>query len=254
MKTLYKITLAGIATLTLIGCGDTHITKSTRTVKYLVDSNQMSLYIFDKDSLNTSNCDAECQKDWPLFEGANTHSEDIKVLEGTDHLAYRKHPLYYFDDDKIPGDILGHNIKDVWHLVTAQKGSTDTQTALSDTTIIQTYLTDKDGRTLYTFDKDEENISHCYDTSPTSGEGCESTWPVFYTSNIGTLPKGLHHADFSTIDRNTTKTKKGESLKQTTYKGQPLYYFTPDNKTGGSTKGDWVKGLWDVIELSFVKN
>jgi len=264
MNNIKKITLVSVATLALVGCGDTYnkenntskggLKESTRSVKYLVDTNKMSLYVFDKDMLNKSNCDAECQKIWPLFEGANTGSTDIKVLEGTDHLAYRKHPLYFFANDKTPEDILGNNIKNVWHLVLAPEGTIDTQTTLSDTTITQTYLTDKDGRSLYTFDKDTTNVSNCYDSSPTSSKGCETTWPVFYTTDFGTLPIGTNNANFGTIDRDATRAKNGESLKQTTYKGKPLYYFTPDAKIAGVTQGDWVKGVWHLVELSSVKS
>lgn len=255
MKYIQNITLASIATLTFIGCGDSNnsnqdaLKASKRSVKYLVDTDKMSLYIFDKDALNKSNCDLECQKIWPLFEGANSGSADIKVLEGTDHLAYRKHPLYYFVKDKVPGDILGNNVKNVWALVYAPAGTTDPQTTLSDNPITQTYLSDKEGRALYTFDKDAENVSNCYDNLLTSGEGCETTWPVFYSAKLGTLPAGTSSADFGTINRDANRAKKGESLKQTTYKGSPLYYFTPDAQNAGNTKGDWVKGVWHLVDI-----
>ncbi|MEA2092178.1 MAG: c-type cytochrome, partial [Campylobacterota bacterium] len=199
------------------------------------------------------NCDAACQEIWPLFLGANSGSEDIKVLEGTDHLAYRKHPLYYFVNDKAPGDILGNNVKEVWHLVHAPEGTTDSQTAFSETLIKQTFLTDKDQRALYTFDNDEEGVSNCYDTTPTSGEGCESTWPVFYSADLGELPVGTVAEDFGVIDRDVSKAKAGEPIQQVVYKGNPLYYFTPDNKEALSTKGDWVKGVWHLVELDASK-
>ncbi|HIP27937.1 MAG TPA: c-type cytochrome, partial [Sulfurovum sp.] len=217
------------------------------------DTDAMSLYTFDKDILNKSNCDAECQKIWPLFEGANSGSVDIKVLSGSDQLAYRKHPLYYFVKDKAPGDILGNNVKDVWHLVHASAGSADSQTALSETVIKQTFLTDKNQRSLYTFDKDTRGVSNCYDSSPTSGTGCESTWPVFYSADLGALPEGTVSADFSIIGRDAAKAKQGESTQQVAYKGKPLYYFTPDNREALSTKGDWVKGVWHLVELNAQK-
>ncbi len=272
MNKLTQITLASIAALALIGCSDSYSDKDTaygttvdtpvvagalkasnRNAKFLVDTDAISLYTFDKDMLNTSNCDAECQKIWPLFLGADTGSEDIKVLPGTDHLAYRKHPLYYFVKDKAPGDVLGNNVKEVWHLVHAPIGSTDSQTALSETTIKQILLTDKDQRALYVFDKDTQNVSNCYDTTPTSGTGCESIWPVFYVSDLGALPAGMNADDFGVIDRDSTRAKEGEPTKQVTYKGKPLYYFSPDNKEALSTKGDWVKGVWHLVELASEK-
>jgi len=265
MKVLTQITMASLATLSLIGCGDSYSDKgalngstgelrgSNRNAKFLVDTDAMSLYTFDKDALNKRNCDAECQKVWPLFLGANTGSENIKVLKGTDHLAYRKHPLYYFVNDKAPGDILGNNVKDVWHLVHAPAGTNDSQIVFSETNIKQTFLTDKDQRALYTFDKDTNGVSNCYDSTPTSGTGCESIWPVFYSANLGALPEGTSSADFAVINRDAAKVKQGEPTQQVTYKGKPLYYFTPDNKEALSTKGDWVKGVWHLIELNAQK-
>lgn len=259
MTTITKLTLASVATLGLIGCGDSYndnkdkdkagLKASNRNAKFLVNTDAMSLYTFDKDTLNKSNCDAKCQEVWPLFEGANSGSEDIKVLAGTDHLAYRKHPLYYFVNDKVPGDVLGNNVKEVWHLVHAPVGSTDSQTAFSAASIKQTFLTDKDQRALYTFDKDTNGVSNCYDSTPTSSTGCESVWPVFYSADLGALPVGTTAADFTTITRDAAKAKKGEPTQQIAYKGKPLYYFTPDNKEALSTKGDWVKGVWHLVEL-----
>jgi len=272
MNSLTKIIVAGSACVALIGCTDSYDDKKkvegtstssipvkielkvlNRNAKFLTDTDARSLYVFDKDMLNTSNCDAECQKIWPLFEGADSGSEDIKVLEGTDHLAYRKHPLYYFVKDKAPGDILGNNVKNVWHLVYAPADSTDIQTALSDTNIKQTYLTDKDGRALYTFDKDSESVSNCYDSTPTSGSGCESVWPVFYNDDLGVLPTGTNASDFAVIERDPERAKEGEPLQQVTYKSKPLYYFTPDNKEAGNVRGDWVKGVWHLVELDTSK-
>ena len=256
MTTLTKTGLLSLVTLTLIGCGDTYSSKDSnndnnrlkslnRTVNFLTDTDGMSLYTFDKDTLNQSNCDAECQKIWPLFVGANTTSEDIKVLDGTDHLAYRKHPLYYFVNDNAIGNVNGDNIKNVWHLLYAPKSSNDSQTEYSAETMTQTYLTDKDGRTLYTFDNDTKGVSNCYGA-------CEETWPIYYNSNVQSVPTTLKTSDFTTISRDANKSKTGV-LKQTAYKGKPLYYFTPDAKKSGVTKGDWVKGVWHVVEISAQK-
>ena len=261
MNNIKKIVTASVACIVLVGCGDTYkddnegvivvpkinaLKTLNRNVKFLTNSDGMSLYRFDKDTLNMSNCDAECQKIWPLFLGAESGSENIKVLEGTDHLAYRQHPLYTFVKDKAPDNILGNNIKNVWHLIYAPSGSNDTQTAFSNIEIKQTYLTDKDGRALYSFDKDDVNSSNCYDA-------CEDAWPVFYSDNLGILPAGTTDSDFGLINRDESRAKDGEPLQQVTYKNNPLYYFTPDNKETGSVKGDWAKGVWHLIEITATK-
>jgi len=262
MNKVTKIAVASVACMAFIGCGDSYsgskadnkaeLKVLNRNASFLTDTQGMSLYTFDKDALNKSNCDAACQEIWPLFTGVGTADTDLTTPEN-DQLAYRKHPLYYFNKDKVEGDVLGNNVKDVWHLVHAQTAPTDTQVALSTTIIKQTFLTDKDGRALYTFDKDTKDVSNCYDDTPTSSEGCESTWPVFYSEDLGKLPTGTSAADFGVIDRDTARAKQGEPVKQVTFKGQPLYYFTPDNKEAGSVKGDWVKGVWHLVETAATK-
>ena len=262
MNRLTYIAMTGIVSIGFLGCGDTYdptpntnqvqdtqannsLKSLKRKVSYLADTSGTSVYTFDKDVLNKSNCDAECQKIWPPFIGQATQSSDIIPLANTNQLTFRKHPLYYFIKDTAPGDTNGDNVKNVWHLVYAPAGTNDTQTTFADQKMEQTYLTDKDGRALYIFDKDTTNKSNCYG-------GCEEIWPVYYNSDIKTVPEGLKSTDFTTITRDANQSKTG-ILQQTTYKGHPLYYFTPDAKKSGETKGDWVKGVWHLVELSAKK-
>ena len=262
MNNLTKLTLSCVACMAFIGCGDSYsgskesnkaeLKVLNRNASFLTSAEGMSLYTFDKDALNKSNCDADCQQKWPLFTGTGTEGSDLTTPEN-DQLAYRKHPLYFFFKDQQEGDVLGNGVKDVWHLVHVKAAPSDTQVALSSTLIKQTFLSDKDGRALYVFDKDTKDVSNCYDTTPTSGMGCESTWPVFYRADLGRLPTGVSASDFGIIDRNASKAKVGEPLQQVTFKGKPLYYFTPDNKEAGSVKGDWVKGVWHLVQTAASK-
>jgi len=96
------------------------------------------------------------------------------------------------------------------------------------------YLSDNYGMTLYTFDKDTQNKSNCYN-------GCEAKWPVFYgTIDEAKLPSGIEKSDFGTITRDN-------GAKQTTYKSQPLYYFFKDNAPKVKS-GDGVKGVWHIVK------
>jgi len=277
MKKAISLLVASTATITLMtGCGDSYksdeaknvssvnnsLGSSQRVVNYLIDvQNNLSLYTFDKDALNKTNCDAECQKKWPIFTGGNTESTDIEVFDtNTKHLAYKKHPMYFFAADKVEGDVNGDNVKDVWHLIYAPAGSNDSQTKFSQSknSMTQTYLTGANGMTLYTFDKDTTNQSNCDGTPDTLPlNSCEARWPVFYTEDFSNLPQGLNATDFGTIERDLTKTLKDSNgnaiaTKQTTYKGMPLYYWFKDAKAGDTT-GDWVSGVWHVIELAAKK-
>jgi len=102
--------------------------------------------------------------------------------------------------------------------------------ATSDT--LGTYLTDKEGMTLYYFKKDAPAMSAC------SG-GCVDKWPLFYRETVAP-PEGIPASDFATLTREDGKT-------QTTFRGYPLYYWVGDTKPG-DTNGNGVKGVWYVID------
>ncbi|MBS4063065.1 MAG: hypothetical protein KGZ74_00815 [Chitinophagaceae bacterium] len=110
------------------------------------------------------------------------------------------------------------------------------------------YITNKKGETLYFFANDADGLNTC------TG-GCEAVWPVFYSTLTNLkLDAGLDIADFAEI---TTSNGK----KQLTYKGWPLYTYSPASTSsdgyGGSTTsnkpeapgqitGDGVGGVWFV--------
>jgi predicted lipoprotein with Yx(FWY)xxD motif len=102
---------------------------------------------------------------------------------------------------------------------------------------VGSYLTDAKGMTLYYFKKDAPGKSAC------TGD-CIARWPVFYTRKVsvsGTLDK----RDFAVITRD-------DGIKQTTYKGRPLYYFAKDT-AAGDMNGEGVNNLWHVYYTQKIK-
>lgn len=102
---------------------------------------------------------------------------------------------------------------------------------------VGSYLTDAKGMTLYYFKKDAPGKSACI------GD-CIARWPVFYTRKVSVSGK-LDKTDFAAITR-------GDGIKQTTYKGRPLYYFTKD-AAAGDMNGEGVNNLWYVITPGKIK-
>jgi predicted lipoprotein with Yx(FWY)xxD motif len=87
---------------------------------YLVASNGMTLYRFNKDSIGTSTCYAECATEWPPYivssaadlsaiSMATGTVEAIARTDGSLQVTYNGKPLYFFVDDKVPGDATGQN-------------------------------------------------------------------------------------------------------------------------------------------------
>ena len=98
-----------------------------------------------------------------------------------------------------------------------------------------TILTDKDGKTLYFFAKDIDGNSACEG-------GCVDAWPIFYEKDL-LVADGLNAADFGVITRK-------DGIKQTTYKGWPLYRFAQD-AAAGETKGEGVGKTWVVASPDY---
>jgi len=91
--------------------------------KVLVDTKGMTLYVFDKDTKDTSTCYDACAKAWPPYlakKGEKAKGEGwtmIKRKDGTEQWAYDGKPLYLFVKDMKAGEAMGDGMKGVWHTV-----------------------------------------------------------------------------------------------------------------------------------------
>lgn len=87
----------------------------------LTDTKGMTLYIFDNDKAGVSNCYDQCAVNWPplMADAAAKPEGDFTVVDrkdGTKMWAYKTLPLYFWKNDKKPGDITGDGVGGVWHL------------------------------------------------------------------------------------------------------------------------------------------
>jgi len=102
------------------------------------------------------------------------------------------------------------------------------------------FLVASNGRTLYYFgldlpgDADHAPVSNCTGT-------CVPLWPIFHVE-APTLAAGLNPADFGEFVRS-------DGVKQSTYKGWPLYFYAGDSRAG-DTNGDNFE-VWYVIKDPF---
>lgn len=86
------------------------------------------------------------------------------------------------------------------------------------------------GMTLYVFDKDEAGSGK----SMCNGK-CAENWPPLLAAE-GAKAAG----DFAVISRD-------DGLKQWSFKGKPLYYWSKDQKAGDRT-GDGFNNVWHVAK------
>ncbi len=101
--------------------------KTATLGSFLVDGKGMTLYLFTKDTPNTSNCYDKCAAAWPplLTSGTPVGGNGVDASkfgttmrkDGTTQVTYNGWPLYYFAKDKAPGDVNGQNVGSVWFVV-----------------------------------------------------------------------------------------------------------------------------------------
>jgi predicted lipoprotein with Yx(FWY)xxD motif len=94
---------------------------------FLVDDKGMSLYLYTKDSPNTSTCYDKCATAWPplLTIGNAVAGDGVDAskfgtttrTDGTTQVTYNGWPLYYYAKDKQPGDVTGQKVGSVWYVV-----------------------------------------------------------------------------------------------------------------------------------------
>jgi predicted lipoprotein with Yx(FWY)xxD motif len=91
-------------------------------------------------------------------------------------------------------------------------------------------LADPQGKTLYTFDRDDKGVSNC------SGS-CAQTWPPLLITGPVTAPTGL--------SGNLESYPRGDGGQQVMYNDAPLYVYSADPQPG-ATNGDGVGGVWHI--------
>jgi predicted lipoprotein with Yx(FWY)xxD motif len=235
---VFVITLALLAaTAGAASAQSVQVKTSPSGISYLADDNGMTLYYYTLDTTGQSACYGGCAKAWPVFYAANLtvpgglSADDFGTItrtDGTKQTTYKGWPLYYWFQDKAPGDMAGEGVHKVWYVlkVPAYTVMIGTNKAVGN------YLVDGNGNALYWFAKDKVDMSAC------TGN-CIKAWPAFTADSI-VVPSALNAADFGSITRD-------DGTMQVTYKGWPLYYWVKDKMRGDITGQD-VGKVWFVVD------
>lgn len=228
---------------------------------HMADSVGNTVYYFTRDLSGTNNCTGGCASVWPIFYtahlvlGNGLDAKDFATITtstGQRQTTYKGWPMYYYAPANAsgqfvrekPGQVTGDQVGGVWYtmrpdysLLLARVSVTNKTTNVA---ALKSFLIDNQGRTLYTFAKDQTSPG----TQATNCTGnCASVWPV-YSDAPATLPSGLKSSDFGTLAR--TDGANGAARQQTTYKGLPLYYYAPDGGARNKAEGDGIGNVWAV--------
>jgi predicted lipoprotein with Yx(FWY)xxD motif len=112
-----------LAALALTACATTtSASPANDNSGVLTDNGGKTLYIFKKDSTDTSNCNDNCAKAWPPFavadaSKANAQFKVITRKDGTKQWSFNGQPLYYYAGDSAPGEMSGEGSGGVWYVI-----------------------------------------------------------------------------------------------------------------------------------------
>jgi predicted lipoprotein with Yx(FWY)xxD motif len=92
---------------------------------FLVSPDGLTLYTFANDTDGTSTCVDDCATNWPPYTvmaderltGSAAAMGELATIDrgdGVMQVTYNGMPLYFWKDDKAPGDTLGQGLGDVW--------------------------------------------------------------------------------------------------------------------------------------------
>jgi len=119
------IVVAGLAlvvsaTGSAAGSAATVKTRHGKLGTFLVGTNGRTLYLFEKDKTKKSTCADACATAWPplLTTGKPNAAGKAKAsligttkrADGKTQVTYKGHPVYYFVQDKKPGDTKGQGV------------------------------------------------------------------------------------------------------------------------------------------------
>jgi len=97
---------------------------------YLTDTEGKTLYWFKKDSPGKSACTGPCLEKWPEYyretvvPPKGVEASDFGTItreDGKKQTTFRGYPLYYWANDKQPGDTTGQGVNDVWFVIDPAK-------------------------------------------------------------------------------------------------------------------------------------
>lgn len=103
------------------------VVENAKLGKFLADDAGRTVYMFTKDTKDTTNCYDKCEQAWPplLQLDAPTTGDGVQASmlgktqrkDGTTQVTYNGMPLYYYAKDAAPGDVTGQDVGQVWYVV-----------------------------------------------------------------------------------------------------------------------------------------
>lgn len=229
---------------------------SSTTGRLLVNDDEFSVYTWDGDEPNKSNCNQQCLMDWtpvPAPEIAVDQGEwtVVKQTTGFNQWAYRGKPLYTYNKDTRSRSFAGSDVPN-WHNVYTQRAVLPpAEFTVQDAGFGGHVLADANGKTIYLYNCRDDSYAQLACDHPDStqayrlaicGNGdpelCLETFP--YVEAAADARSASPLWTVLTIDPMTghraTAGQEG-AMHVWAYRGRPVYTYRGDFEPG-VTRGD----------------
>ncbi|HEY4369662.1 MAG TPA: hypothetical protein VGN07_20680 [Steroidobacteraceae bacterium] len=228
---------------------------SSSSGRLLVSKERYSVYTWDGDGPNVSNCDDKCLVDWtpvraPEIATARDGWVIIKGATGINQWAFRGKPLYTYNHDRGLRSFWGADVPG-WHNIYTQRTLPPPEGfTVQDVEAGGEVLADSRGRTIYTYNCRDDSYAQLACDNPDStqayrlaicGNGdpkvCRETFP-YVIAPAGAKGVGRLWSVIA-IDPDTGhRAVPGQaSLNVWAYRDRPVYTYAGDDKPG-VTNGD----------------
>lgn len=233
------------------------------TGRLLVDNREYSVYTWDGDEPNTSNCYDDCLDHWtPVAAPALAADTDqwtvIRRSSGTRQWAFRGQPLYTHKNDPGSRSFVGGDEPDwrnpKWHNTYTQRAVVPPDAfTVQDAEFGGQVLADARGRTLYLYNCNDDSLVQLACDHPDApqeyrlaicGNGdpavCLETFPYVIAESDAKSESSLWSV--MAIDPETghrAASGQDNALQVWAYRGRPVYTYAGDREAG-VTNGDGI--------------
>ena len=222
--------------------GATLMVEKTKAGTVLAGSTGLTLYYYtaDKPGSGKSVCAASCAAIWPPLTAPVKPPAGVRMpgpigmitrAGGTKQVTINGYPIYYYADDKAPGQDAGNGAEGTWHVIKIPMAAS----LKAERTSAGTVLASRKGLTLYYYTADKPGSG----TSACTGS-CAAAWPPLKAPV--TAPAGFR------LPGPIGMITRAGGVRQVTINGYPIYLYAGD-KAPGQVKGNGEGGVWHVIKL-----
>ncbi len=231
---------------------------SSSTGRLLVNKDEFSVYAWDGDEPNKSNCLTECLKEWtpviaPSIAVSRGEWTVVKQPSGVKQWAFNGRPLYTYNNDLRIRSFTGSDVPNWRNVYTQRALPPPDEFTVQDAAFGGQVLADARGRTIYLYNCRDDSLAQLACDHPDStqayrlaicGNGdpalCRETFPYVVASSDAKSASSLWSV--MAIDPDTghrAAAGQESALHVWAYRNRPVYTYGGD-PDAGVTNGDGV--------------